>query len=64
MYQIIDMDNEQVKACCQFEYKGFTISISTIFKCSAVGVFNDTNDQYVDTLQDAFNLIDDLAAKS
>lgn len=34
--RIVDVADDNIKACCQFEFRGWTVSVSTIFKKSTV----------------------------
>ena len=58
MINIIDINNKPVTACAQFDYKGYTVSISTIFKGGTVGVFKDgKDDKYFNDVDKAINYI-------
>lgn len=38
--RIVDVTENNIKACCQFEFRGWTISVSTIFETSKVLAWN------------------------
>jgi len=38
--RIVDVAENNIKACCQFEFRGWTVSVSTIFKASKVLAWN------------------------
>jgi hypothetical protein len=43
--KIVDTAGRRIEACCQFEHRGYTISISTVFHShwAEVAVFTTTN---------------------
>jgi len=43
---IVDVNNQNVKACLGFEYKGYVVSCSTIFTPHEVVVFDGDKDEY------------------
>lgn len=60
-FKILNIACEDVKACAQFEYRGHTISFSTIMKGSDVFVFLDgepsSSDPFFKTVQEAIEYI-------
>lgn len=60
-YKIIDITCQSVKACAQFNYRGHTISFSTIMKGVDVFVFIDgassPSDMFFKTVHDAIEWI-------
>lgn len=64
-HQITDIALRLLRANCTFNYKGFIISISTIFNSGQqVGLFmeNDRNFQlYFDTVEEAINHVNSVS---
>jgi hypothetical protein len=60
--RIIDAGECSVNACAQFEYKGWTVSMSTILNKRRVEVlvFNDLCDMACNTVEDAIKFIDEM----
>ena len=57
---IIDITNTKIKACAQFQYKGWTVSMSTIFKAERVEVLiwkNEEEDYPFHTVELAIDFI-------
>lgn len=55
--QILNINGDNIKACCQFQYKGYTVSISTIFNDPVIA-FNESSELVSDTVEKVINLID------
>ena len=62
MITMTDIDERSVKANCQFEYKGFTISVSTLFgRQAAVAVFHVDFEKYgLQSVEEAILLIEQM----
>lgn len=61
--KILGVNGKPVKACCVFNYEGFEVSASTIFKPTHIAVFNhqDNEAKYDATsIPDAIEWIDDF----
>lgn len=39
--KIVNVQAKSIEACCSFDYKGFEISISTIFRPGSIAVFEN-----------------------
>ena len=48
--RIVDVVEAPVKACCQFDFHGWTISVSTIFSNCTVQAWNDQNNNEIEGL--------------
>ncbi len=59
-FTIVNVENKVVEACAMFNYRGFTISASTIFgqKRPSVCVFKDGAEKYVFTVEEAIEYVD------
>ena len=61
-YAIVNVENKMVEACAMFHYRGYTVSMSTIFGTQrpSVAIFRDGNNDAVqtfDSVQDAIEHI-------
>lgn len=59
---ILNIDATPIKGSASFDYKGFTISMSTVFQPD-VAVFNDDQCHSVDTVEDAIAWVDNYQAE-
>ena len=57
---IIDIMQNNIKAVCTFKYKGYIVSLSTVFKVCPIGIFKGEEEHYTDTVEQAISLIDDI----
>ena len=56
--RIIDVEENAVKACCQFNYHGWTVSVSTIFKSNVIAWNKENGDEIEGaTVQDVIDKI-------
>lgn len=60
--QIFDVNVSPIRACCQFPYKGHTISISTVFAGAPgiAAILKDSTLLPFYTVEDAIKYIDQL----
>ena len=56
--RIVDVIDNDIRACAQFEYKGWIVSMSTIFKGVSVYVFKDGYELECRSVEQAIDLID------
>ena len=56
--RIVDVMDNDIRACAQFEYKGWIVSMSTIFKGGGVYVFKDGYALECKSVEQAIDLID------
>ena len=56
--RIVDVMDNDIRACAQFEYKGWIVSMSTIFKGVGVYVFKDGYALECKSVEQAIDLID------
>ena len=56
--RIVDVMDNDIRACAQFEYKGWIVSMSTIFKGVGVYVFKDGYELECKSVEQAIDLID------
>ena len=56
--RIVDVMDNDIRACAQFEYKGWIVSMSTIFKGVSVYVFKDVYALECKSIEQAIDLID------
>ena len=56
--RIVDVMDNDIRACAQFEYKGWIVSMSTIFKGVSVYVFKDGYELECKSVEQAIDLID------
>ena len=56
--RIVDVMDDDIRACAQFEYKGWIVSMSTIFKGVSVYVFKDGYRLECKSVEQAIDLID------
>ena len=56
--RIVDVMDNGIRACAQFEYKGWIVSMSTIFKGVSVYVFKDGYELECKSVEQAIDLID------
>ena len=58
--RIVDVMDNDIRACAQFEYKGWIVSMSTIFKGVgvSVSVFKDVYALECKSIEQAIDLID------
>jgi len=65
MFKIVNVGNENIEGCCYFDYKGYMISISTIFKPNNVAILK--NGEFVVTdiinVEEAIAYVDMLLFK-
>lgn len=54
---IMDVGGQDIKACAQFQYKGWTISFSTIFRGASVFAFKDTEELIFQSVENAIEAI-------
>lgn len=61
--KIVDMHAEPLQACCTFEFRGFTVSASTVFTPHSVMVL-DASGQFIGgeqcTVEQALAFINDM----
>lgn len=58
--KIVDPINRPINANCTFEFRGFTISISTIFRNCNIGIFradDPTFERYALTVEEALEYV-------
>lgn len=60
-HKIVNVSNEPLKGCCTFEYKGYIVSLSTVFPDKDIAVFkvdDSTFEAYgFDSVEHALNYI-------
>ena len=64
--KIVNLINDPIKACATFEYRGYTISFSTIMKNSSVLIYTGSGKDYLeetfDTVEQAIDFINENKA--
>lgn len=55
--RIVDIMDNDISACAQFEYKGWIVSMSTIFKGVSVYAFKDGYELECTSVKQAIELI-------
>ncbi len=45
MFEIVNVENKKIDACCVIDYKGYSISLSTIFE-NQIAIFSDHSTEY------------------
>ena len=65
--RILNLNNEKIKACFQFEHKGYTVSCSTIFNKDRPEVafwLDELGDTHTaNCVQSAISAIDEIISK-
>lgn len=63
--EIFDIVGASVSAVANFQYKGYTVSMSTIFQHPSVLFYNDDGfDMTASSVEDAIQKIDEIVSKA